>query len=40
MLTFYEVVNIYGVFYASVNPNDKRLYSKSELPDNCIILDK
>ncbi len=40
MFTFYEVVNIYGVFYASVNPNDKRLYSKSELPNNYTILKK
>lgn len=35
---FYEVVNIWGTFYAPVNPKDNRLYSKKELPLNAIII--
>ena len=38
MFKFYPVVNITGTYYASVNPKDHRLYSKSELPLNAIII--
>ena len=38
MFTFYEVVTAYGIFYASVNPQNNRLYSESELPPNYILL--